>query len=81
MVEKCYRKIAERFNVSHTSISRILQQYIDSGDHSSRSGQGSNGATTPGQDRFLISISIETIRQLLRENNLQSQPWIIAELV
>ncbi|CAH0561705.1 unnamed protein product, partial [Brassicogethes aeneus] len=90
-----YRRIAERFGVSHTSISRMFQRYMETGGHTRRPGQGRNRATTPAQDRFLrlltlrqrfvttrmlqsqlenvegVQISIETIRQRLRKDNLQ----------
>lgn len=90
-----YRRIAGRFGVSHTSVSRMLQRYRETGNHTRRAGQGRHRATTPVQDRFLristlrqrfvttrmlqsqfqdvegARISIETIRQRLKEANLQ----------
>jgi transposase len=90
-----YRRIGERFGVSHTSVSRMVQRYRETGDYIRRVGQGRHRTTTPAQDRFLrvltlrqrfvttrmlqsqlenvegIRISIETIRQRLRKDNLQ----------
>ncbi|KAF2881030.1 hypothetical protein ILUMI_25137, partial [Ignelater luminosus] len=55
-----YRRLEERFSVSHTSISGIMERYRETGR-----------ATTPVQDRFL---RLRTLRQqFVTTRSLQSQ--------
>lgn len=66
-----YRRIGRRFNVSHTSISRMLERFLETGDHTRRPGQGRNRVTTPIQDRFL---RISALRQrFVTHRSLQIQ--------
>lgn len=66
-----YRRIGQRFGVSHTSVSRILQRYRETGEHSRRPGQGRNRATNAIQDRFL---RLSALRQrFVTASCLQSQ--------
>lgn len=48
-----YRIIGERYGVSHTTISRIIRRYRETGNHSRRRGQGRHRATTRVHDRFV----------------------------
>ncbi|KAF2889936.1 hypothetical protein ILUMI_16237 [Ignelater luminosus] len=48
-----YRRLRERFGISHTSVSRMMERYKETGNHSRRPGQGRRRVTKPVQDRFL----------------------------
>jgi len=55
-----FRRIGQRFGVSHTSISRMIERYRETGQHLRRPGQGRHRITTRVQDRFL---RVSAVRQ------------------
>jgi transposase len=79
-----HRALVQRFGVSQSTISRVMQRCRETGDHVRRPGQGRHWATTAAQDTYLrllavrkrftntrrLQIGLETIRQRLLENNL-----------
>ncbi|KAF2891558.1 hypothetical protein ILUMI_14615 [Ignelater luminosus] len=67
-----YRRLREGgFGISHTSVSRMMERYKETGNHSRRPGQGRRRVTKPVQDRFL---RLRTLRQrFVTTRSLQSQ--------
>ena len=66
-----YRRIGERFNVTHSTISRVIQRYRDTGSNGRRPGQSRNRKTNPIQERFL---KLSTLRQrFVTARTLQTQ--------
>ncbi|XP_072400646.1 uncharacterized protein [Diabrotica undecimpunctata] len=66
-----YRHLGERFGVHHTSVSRMMEQYRETGSHSRRPGQGRHRVTKSVKDRFL---RFRTLRQrFVTTRSLQSQ--------
>lgn len=55
-----YRRIGQRFNVAHTTVSRVIQRYRETGSHVRRPGQGRKRVTTAINDRYL---TLSTLRQ------------------
>lgn len=55
-----YTRIAERFGVSHTSVSRMLQRFRETGMNVRRPGQGRPRVTTAIQERYL---RVSSLRQ------------------
>ncbi|KAF2891395.1 hypothetical protein ILUMI_14778 [Ignelater luminosus] len=51
---RSYRRLGERFGVSHTSVSRMMERHRETGNHSRRPGRGRRPVTTPVQDRYLL---------------------------
>lgn len=66
-----YRRIGRRFNVYHTTVSRVIERFRDTGSHGRRPGQGRNRITTPIEDRFL---RLSALRQrFVTARTLQTQ--------
>ncbi|XP_072380777.1 uncharacterized protein [Diabrotica undecimpunctata] len=66
-----YRHLGERFGVHHTSVSRIMERYRETGSYSRPPGQDRHRVTTSVQDRFL---RLRTLRQrFVTTRSLQSQ--------
>ncbi|XP_072375814.1 uncharacterized protein [Diabrotica undecimpunctata] len=66
-----YRHLGERFGVPHTSVSRMMERYRETGSHSRRPEQDRHRVTTSVQDRFL---RLSTLRQrFVITRSLQSQ--------
>lgn len=66
-----FRRIGQRFNVAHTTVSRVIQRYREAGNHVRRPGQGRNRITTPINDRYL---RLSTLRQrFVTARSLQMQ--------
>nr|XP_022910488.1 uncharacterized protein LOC111421548 [Onthophagus taurus] len=66
-----YREIGLRLGVSHTTISRAVQRFQETNDHTRRPGQGRRRVTTLRQDRF---IRLRALRErFVAMRNLQIQ--------
>jgi transposase len=48
-----HRTVGQRFGVSQSTISRVVQRYRETGAHVRCPGQRRHRATTPAQDRYL----------------------------
>ncbi|XP_072380274.1 uncharacterized protein [Diabrotica undecimpunctata] len=64
-------ELAERFNVTQSTILRVLIRFSVTGSNSKRPGQGRRTVTTPNQDRFL---ALRTLRQrFITSTSLQNE--------
>jgi transposase len=70
--EECsHRALSQRFGVSQSTISWVMQRYRETGDHVRRPGQGRHQATTPAQDRHLRFLAVR--KRFTNTRRLQMQ--------
>jgi transposase len=66
-----HRALAQRFGVSQSTISWVMQRYWETGDHVRRPGQGKHRATTKAQDRYLRLLAVR--KRFTNTRHLQMQ--------